>query len=65
MPVEQCALERLDYIFWLDKDTTKDSKLKVDVSKTLVEPHFVPNGYELKFSQFSDHYGVSTELIIE
>ena len=70
--------ERLDYIFVvnphkpkpddaenddLEKGTECASGLKVDVSKTMIEPFFTSqNKLEFPFTQFSDHYGVSTEI---
>lgn len=75
---EQCLKERLDYIFWLNKgqveqddleEPEQESNLVIDISKTMIEPLFVDKDlesgeYDYPFTQFSDHYGISTEILL-
>ena len=62
-PNDFFAQERLDYIMVLQED----KHLKVQTEKTIVEPFFTAkdeNGlFLLPFSQLSDHYGISSEIV--
>eukprot|EP01126_Amoeba_proteus_P036988 TRINITY_DN378_c0_g1_i11.p1 TRINITY_DN378_c0_g1~~TRINITY_DN378_c0_g1_i11.p1 ORF type:complete len:248 (+),score=38.57 TRINITY_DN378_c0_g1_i11:513-1256(+) len=68
-PEELGSQQRLDYIFILERRISEKADVanasicvEPEVQKSVVEPFFVVGQ---KFVQLSDHYGVSTEIVIK
>jgi len=45
-------------------EATEESALRVQTEETFVVPSFTKESLELPFSQLSDHYGVSTSVVL-